>query len=212
MEVSEITHFALNPALTRHVTNEVSFLTNDNRLIIITELNDQYPNVPQRELLHYSELVWQWLAVESSTPGKLCMPMPEFYVVHNDKIACGETRLSFGNDFLQVSAKLIDISFEKLPDRDPMNALAGYSYFCSQLGGNMSGGTAFDYAVRRCINAGYLKGVVDTEGFITKCRPLFLQSPTEKESTLTTIRQGKEQIKRQPRPKNKNQKKSEPEL
>ena len=179
---NDITPFDLgSEVVNRPLINDVSFLTKDNRLLILVEhTSTPNPNMPQRDMLYYAELVRQWLTQEGkdlSARGKVDIPLPEFYIAYNGKSAYNENRLTFGNEFLSIKAKLLDINFKNLQHQQPSDSLAGYSYFYYQRdikkAEGASGEQAFDYAVQQCKRDGYLKGVVDKEDFIVEYRPLF---------------------------------------
>jgi len=179
---NEINPFDLSSGTVRRpITNDVSFLTNDNQLLILAEhQSTPNPNMALRELIYYAELVRQWLTtngLDLAARSKVEVPMPEFYVIYNGKLAYNEERLAFGNDFIEVKAKLLDIDFEKLEEKQPANMLAGYSYFYNQYDMKRAEGAssevAFDYAVEQCKRAGYLHGVVEKEDFVLTYRELF---------------------------------------
>lgn len=96
--------------------------------------------------------------------------MPEFYIAYNGKRPFNKEYLAFGNGFLQVNTKLVDIRFDSLNDQQPSNALAGYAYFIKCMDVKKSDGVtddeAFVYATQQCKKEGFLTGVVDKEDFI----------------------------------------------
>ena len=207
----------------------VSFLTNDNRLIIIAEQNTPNPNIPMRAALYYADLLQQWLDDPANMGADA--PMPELYIVHNGEPPCGVGALSVGNDFFQTKAELSDVSFGKLADRDTASPLAGYAFFHHRYGEKKaegkSGAHAFDYAVQQCEDAGYLRGVVDRADFVATYKQTFSNdgdtAPPDKtkgralggkESVIERIkedRQGKQQINKHKK-KSKKTSKSGPEL
>ncbi|MCL2400852.1 MAG: hypothetical protein FWC91_14050 [Defluviitaleaceae bacterium] len=115
------------------LSNDVAQLTTDNRLIILTEhMTTPSPNMGQRDLIYYAALLHQWLisaGIELSQSSPANVPMPEFYVVYNGKRKYNERTLMFGNDFLQIKPKLVDINFDKIKNNKPNSSLAGYAYF-----------------------------------------------------------------------------------
>ena len=175
MDVREINPFDLNSdIINRSLCNDTSHITSDKRLIIMAEhLSSPKRNVAQRDLLYYTNLVQQWLAVEGksmSSGRKFDIPLPEFYIVYNGKQEFTKSYLTFGNDFLRVSAKLVNINFDMLTNQEPTNVLAGYSYFFKQMDNKLTAGAtrteAFKHAVNQCIKNGYLHNVVEKEDFI----------------------------------------------
>ena len=100
------------------LVNDVSYITTDNRLIVLTEHQcTPNKNMPERELLYYAALLRRWLAdreIELSGTVSVDIPMPEFYLAYNGKETYKEETLSTGNEFLSVKVKLVDIHFEKL--------------------------------------------------------------------------------------------------
>ena len=154
--------------------NDVSQLTRDNRLIIMAEhLSSPLPNVCPRDLVYYVNIVQRFLAMNGKTlssNNKVEIPLPEFYVAYNGNKPFSKKHLTFGNDFLQVKAILVDINFDNLKDQNPGNTLAGYSYFVKCLRDKKAQGApdaiAITYAVDQCKKEKYLSGIVDKEDFI----------------------------------------------
>ena len=175
IEADDIRPFDLNSdVIDRYLCNDTSHITSDKRLIVMAEhLSSPKRNVAQRDLLYYTNLVQQWLALEGksmSSGRKFDIPLPEFYIVYNGKQEFNADYLTFGNSFLRVSAKLVNINFDVLRNRQPNNVLAGYSYFFKQMDAHLAAGAsrteAFKYAIEQCILNGYLRNVVEKEDFI----------------------------------------------
>ena len=172
----DIRPFDLNSeVLNRSLYNDVSQLLNDNRLIILTEhLSNPMANAAARDFLYYSNLMQLWLDFENkniSGSKKVHIPLPEFYIAYNGDKPFSKSYLTFGNEFLKVNVKLVDIRFNSLKDKEPSSTLAGYSYFISMLAFakkeyNYTDEEAFSYAVKQCRKYGYLQGIIDKEGFI----------------------------------------------
>jgi len=104
-------------------------------------------------------------------------PTPEFYVAYLGDKSYNMQSLSFIRSFLSIECKLVDISFEKLKGQEPGNSLAGYAYFYKKYNEMKDQGAsseqAFGYAVRECMESGYLAGVVNKEGFVVDYMPIF---------------------------------------
>ena len=133
-----------------------------------------------RNLIYYSAILRRWLEIygfELSKSTKIYVPKPEFYVVYNGSDNYDEKKLVFGNDFIIVKPKIINIHFDSLKDKQPSNSLAGYSFFYKQYEIAIRKGVlkdeAFAFAIEECKKCGYLTGVVDKEDFIMSYAPVF---------------------------------------
>ena len=77
---------------------------------------------------------------------------------------------------MQVKVYFLDINFDKLQDQAPDNSLAGYSYFCKEyrekIAEGLSSEETFNHARQKCIEKGYLKGIIEKEEFAVMFRPL----------------------------------------
>ena len=83
----EIERFDLDSEyINRPIYNDVSYLTGDNRLIILIEHQSApNPNMPARMMLYYAELVRQWLTAKGkdlNSNAKVDLPQPEYYVAY----------------------------------------------------------------------------------------------------------------------------------
>ena len=167
--------------INRLLYNDVSYLTKDNRLIIMVEhQSTPNPNMPLREAMYYFELLRIWLTMKKkdlSARAYVEAPTPEFYVAYLGDKSYNMQSLSFIRSFLSIECKLVDISFEKLKGQEPGNSLAGYAYFYKKYNEMKDQGAsseqAFGYAVRECMESGYLAGVVNKEGFVVDYMPIF---------------------------------------
>ena len=178
---SDILPFDLDSvAAIRKRRNDVSFITKDNRLIILVEHQSTInPNMAIRLLLYYFELVQLWLELcrinlFSSKPIA-DIPLPELYVAYNGtrELKDYSTQVEIANEFVNIAVKVrfVDIRFDNLESaHDTDNVLAGYSFLLKEfgifLGKRKSRDEAFEEARKSCINAGYLKGIIDKEDFI----------------------------------------------
>ena len=168
-----------SPIVSRMRRNDVSFITKDNRLIILVEHQSTInPNMAFRLLLYYLDLVHLWINQNGidvySNKKILALPAPEFYVAYNGSATlqedCSTFRLSYTGIEINVVVKIIDIRFNKLPSTASKDTLAGYSYFYSvydqSILNGMTSQKAFEAARDQCVKSGYLLGVVDKEDFI----------------------------------------------
>jgi len=171
----ELRPFSLNSDfLARPFCNDTSQLTTDNRLLLMAEhLSSPMRNVAQRDILYYAGLIQQWLELEGKSLSRgpiFDILMPEFYVVYNGKKKFNSDYLTFGNSFLSVNAKLVDVNYENLKDKSPGNILAGYSYFIHQMEAKVAEGAsrtkAFSFAVEQCIRHKFLRDIVEKEEFM----------------------------------------------
>ena len=172
----DITPFSLDSSLlTRPLENDVSFLTKDNKLIVFVEhQSTDNSNMALRGLLYYAESVRLWLSQNEkklTNTTKIDVPLPQFYVAYNGTAELKQNIQEFGNDFINVKSKVIDVNFDKLENQENDNVLAGYAYFYkemrSEYATNLTPEEAMNYAREQCIDKGYLKGVIDKEDFVS---------------------------------------------
>ena len=165
------------------MVNDVSYITADNKLIVLAEhQSTPNQNMPVRELLYYAALLRRWLAnegIDLSAASRKDIPLPEFYVAYNGKTPYNEKNLEFGNEFLRSNIKLVDIHFDKLRGgrEDKDNSLAAYAYFYKHVDEKRAEGATVDaaviYAGKQCKTAGYLEGKINWEDFAMESIPAF---------------------------------------
>jgi hypothetical protein len=180
--VADITPFDLESEITiRLWRNDVSFITKDNRLIILIEHQSTInPNMAFRIYMYHIELIQLWLKQnEINLYGKQKikdLPLAEFYVVYNGAEPLQEeySTFKYESECLNIDAKvkIININFDNLPDTAAENALAGYAYFYkifdeSKKNGNTTD-EAFEAARCECITGGYMMGFIDKEEYIVE--------------------------------------------
>jgi len=160
--------------------NDVSFITKDNRLIILIEHQSSLnPNMAFRLFLYYMELLHLWITSNNEinlySNSKIeNFPLPEFYVVYNGEKPLDKEfstfKLDYGGVKIEVEVKILDIHFENLEDTKPDNALAGYSFFYKVFDegkqAGLSNEEAFVKAREESISRGYLKDFINKEEFI----------------------------------------------
>ena len=180
LTVNDITPFDLESAVALRIRrNDVSFITKDNRLIILIEHQSTLcPNMALRLFLYYVELLQLWIKtneVDIYTRQKVTgLPVPEFYVAYNGSEQLEHPFSTFGLEYtgvkIEVTVKIVDIHFEKLEDMAINNALAGYSYFYKVYDESIKQGipsqNAFTIAREECLKRGYLQGFIDKEDFV----------------------------------------------
>jgi len=176
----DITPFDLDSELALRIRrNDVSFITKDNRLIILVEhQSTQSPSMALRLFFYYIELLQLWIKLndvnlygESQIPA---LPVPEFYVAYNGTKPLERDYSSFAFNHeginINVMVKIVDIHFENLTDVETANTLAGYSFFYKVYDEGIQQGLtremAFTTARDECIKHGYLHGYVEKEDFI----------------------------------------------
>ena len=174
----ELTNFNLKSDHAGRVRyNDVSFLTKDNRLLILIEHQSRVsPNMALRMFIYYHELLQMWIKQQQHDlfGVKIDVPVPELFVAYNGlkPLSLEEQSLKIESNSIKVDVKvkIVDISFDKLTDKAEENILAGYSYFYkiydAELAGGNSRDSAFMTAREACIKNGYLKGIVEKEEFI----------------------------------------------
>jgi predicted transposase/invertase (TIGR01784 family) len=180
LNAEDLVLFDLNTEYTsRKRRNDVSFITRDNRLIILVEHQSTISaNIAFKLLLYYFELIQLWVKQNKidihARVAIPTLPMPEFYVVYNGKEKLKDNFSSFelkhSNINISVQVAIIDISFDSLKETEASNALAGYSYFYKKFEEYTLQGINRDNAFMKsredCIKAGYLKGFIEKEDLI----------------------------------------------
>ena len=166
--------------LLRKRRSDVSFITKDNRLIIMIEYQSTINlNMAFRLLLYYFELVQLWIkfcgiSIFGGRPVPP-LPEPEFYVAYNGKQDIKECISSFrlACKFLnvQVDVRIVDIRYGKLATAaNTENALAGYSFLYREFDRfvelGMPTAKAFEAAVESCKKEGYLKEILGRDDFV----------------------------------------------
>ena len=180
LTVEDITPFDLDSELALRIRrNDVSFITKENRLIILVEhQSTQCPNMAFRLFLYYIELMQLWVKLNDvnlyGESHMLALPMPEFYVAYNGAKPLKSDYSTFVLEHegikIDVKVKIVDIHFEGLADIMPANTLAGYAFFYKVYDDGIRQGmtreAAFSAARDECIKQGYLRGYVEKEDFI----------------------------------------------
>jgi len=180
LTAEDITPFDLESAIAaRNRRNDISFLTKDNRLIILVEHQSTIcPNMALRLFLYYVELLQLWIKLNKISlyaSKKIAdLPAPEFYVAYNGSKKLTVPYSTFITEHtgikIDIKVKIVDIHYESLADTATGNALAGYSYFykvydeCIQKG--IPPDDAFTTARNKCMKRGYLTGFIEKEDFI----------------------------------------------
>jgi hypothetical protein len=175
LDASDITCFDLDSdVVQRERYNDVSFITNDNRLIYLVEHQSFISaNLAVKIGAYFFSLLMLWVehkGINIHSETEIQFPKPELYVVYNGKkqyskgyevYDCGE--------FMRIRVPVIDIRFNALKDKNAGNYLAGYAYlqheYERKLGEGLPELDAFEYAVQQCKLKGYLKGIVEKEDF-----------------------------------------------
>ena len=109
------------------------------------------------------------------------MPVPEFFVAYNGKADIRNQHSEFyvtsNTVKIDIRAKIVDIHYDRLQERDKNNALAGYAFFYKAYDMNCQRGfsktEAFDTARSECMRNGYLLGYIDREEFIGMYKFIF---------------------------------------
>jgi hypothetical protein len=180
LNAEDLTPFDLDTEYaSRKRRNDVSFITKDNRLIILVEHQSTISeNIAFKLLLYYFELINLWLKMNNidihARTAIPPLPMPEFYVAYNGKEKlkeiCSTFELKHPNINISVQVTIIDIGFDNLEETEASNALAGYSFFHKQFDEYVNHGIkreeAFMKSRQDCIKAGYLKGFIEKEDLI----------------------------------------------
>ena len=115
-----------------HLYNDVAFLTQDNQLLVLIEHQSTInPNMAFRILEYYVKLVGEHLKRKQANlygSKKVEIPKAQFFVVYNGKGRMPDLPVLDLGD-VQVKAKVKNIHFEELADKNPDNTVAGYARF-----------------------------------------------------------------------------------
>ena len=183
----DIEPFDLESAVAVRVRrNDISFITKDNRIIILVEHQSTInPNMAFRMFLYYFELLQLWVKVNKvnifGTVKIEDYPLPELYVAYNGTAPLSEKTSNFKIDHegnkVDLTVNIVDIHYENLNITTPDNALAGYSFFykvydeCKTAG--LSNDEAFKNAREKCIEQGHMKGFIEKEAYIVEYKDFF---------------------------------------
>lgn len=170
-----ITVFDLDSdTIKRERYNDVSFITDDNRLIFLVEHQSFISaNLAVKIGAYFFDLVRLWAEREGANihAGKeILFPKPEFYVVFNGKKPYNKAYEEYDcGEFMRIRVPIVDIRYGALKDKGAGNYLAGYSFLQQEYEMKLDEGLpeikAFEYAVQQCQNSGYLRGIVEKEDF-----------------------------------------------
>jgi hypothetical protein len=193
LTVADIKPFDLESEIAiRLWRNDVSFITKDNKLIILVEHQSTInPNMALRLYMYHNELFQLWIKQnEINLYGRQKiedLPQPEFYVAYNGAEPLQEEYSTFAykSECLNIDAKvkIINIHYDNLEDTATENSLAGYAYFYkifdeSRKNGNTTD-EAFEAARRECINNGYMSGFIEKEGCIVEYKKYIFDYATQ---------------------------------
>ena len=140
--------------------NDVSFLTKDNRLIVLIEHQSSVNhNMAIRMLEYYLLLLNQYLEKNNHNRTAIELPKAEFFVAYNghDKF---EPELLLDLSAVQVRFNVINIRYEKLDNHNLDNPIAGYAYLIKRYEENvlrMDKLSAFRQAIFDTLDFGYLR-------------------------------------------------------
>ncbi|MCL1935030.1 MAG: Rpn family recombination-promoting nuclease/putative transposase [Defluviitaleaceae bacterium] len=192
----ELTGKTLNPddiepfnlsstSINRGMENDSSYITKDNKLIILVEhQSSMNKNMAFRMNAYYVELVRLWEkinGIDFSKNPEIDKPKPEFYIVYNKITEYNKEKLKVKSDpkylhYLVDEIKVVDINYEKLKNKENTNVLAGYAYLVNEVTkqtieikktkpklSEQDKANIFEIARIRTLENGYLKGIADKE-------------------------------------------------
>ena len=123
--------------------NDISYLTNDNRLIIAVEHQSTInENMALRTLIYYTELLSIYIKENNLNIFKekaVKIPKGEFYVVYNGEKPLKNKILDLKENFLDGSSdinlkvKIVNINYDKLKNKEDKNTVTGYSYYVNAI-------------------------------------------------------------------------------
>ncbi len=129
--------------------NDLSFLTSDNKLIVLIEHQSSVNyNMDIRLLLYYSRLLEKYINERYErglhTSKKIELPAAEFYILYNGKSYIKEknslkTIINIDEQEIDLGTKIIDINYDMLPKRvlNRKDALSAYAYLIKQYNDNI---------------------------------------------------------------------------
>ena len=167
LSTEDITSFDLDSdVVQRERYNDVSFITNDNRLIYLVEhQSTSNANLAVKLGAYYFDLLKLWIehmGVSIHTAKEVQFPKPELYAVYNGKTPYGKEYERYDcGEFMQINVPVIDIHYDGLKNKSADNYLTGYAYLqhefeCKQHEG-WTDIKAFEYAVQQCKEKGFLR-------------------------------------------------------
>jgi len=167
--------------LSKTIQNDVSYLTKDNRFIILIEhMSSSFINLVLRLLIYYVELVRIYLKEnEFSLLSKKLVKIPtaELYVAYNGKTNIKNKTINLSKHFfvdtgqIKVTVKVRNINYNQLKYKKEKNTMVGYAYFvhCTRgyLGKGLTLSEALEKAKEECLKKGLLTEYLNREEFLT---------------------------------------------
>lgn len=162
--------------------NDISFLTDDNKFIIMAEhQSTENENLALRFLIYYLEILLAYINdknLKLHDDRAVKVPAPEIYVLYNGeqklKNDVLDLSLNFENtDVLDFNIKVYNINYDMLSDKvlDSNNHVKGYAFIMKHLRDNKKAGMspreAMQKAIDACREEGLLLDYLDRKEFKT---------------------------------------------
>lgn len=189
ISAEDVRLFDLESVVTKDWRNDISFLTKDNKTIILMEAQSTMcANMAVRCLVYYADLIKSMyksdveFKADLYSEKNLMLPSPEFLVAYNGssplKYEVEELRRHFAGDngALNLNVQFMDINLPNLNKEveRTSKSLYGYSFFLESYRQLKSSGCSIDEALKgalnRCRENGYLLEYVDRKEFVIMSR------------------------------------------
>ncbi len=144
IRVLDLENYILNS-----LKNDLSFLTSDNKLIVLIEHQSSVNyNMDIRLLLYYSRLLEKYINERYErglhTSKKIELPSAEFYILYNGKTSIKDkkslkTTIHIDGKEIDLGTRIIDINYDKLSDNviNRKDALSAYAYLIKRYNDNI---------------------------------------------------------------------------
>ncbi len=144
IRVLDLENYILNS-----IKNDLSFITSDDKLIVLIEHQSSINyNMDIRLLLYYSRLLEDYIDEKYErglhTSRKIELPNAEFYILYNGKSSIDKkeklkTIINIGDKKIDLGTKIIDINYEKLSESiiASKDVLSSYSYLIKSYNDNI---------------------------------------------------------------------------
>ena len=159
VNADEITRFDLDSEVVqRERYNDVSFLTDDNRVILMIEHQSTVSgNLAVKLGAYFFDLLRLWAEHEGVSihdKQERQLPKPEMYVVYNGSKPYGKQEDVFvSGRFLSITVPIVNIKYDYLEDQSSGNYVAGYAFLQHEFELGVYSGLADKDAFRRAVES-----------------------------------------------------------
>ena len=150
----------------KELRNDVSFITKDNRFVLLVEhQSTPCANMHVRLLLYYAEILKIYIQqhkLDVYGTKAISYPEAELYIAYNGKQEIEEKNFKVKMGDVTVHIKHKNIQFQHLANKKKSNTLAGYAYLVQQKEyyekyENHTSASAMKMAVDDCKHQGFYR-------------------------------------------------------